>query len=844
MHTPLGLRTPIGMDGDGPSLNDLGEARGTVLSVKLDKVMDSVSGQTVIDPKPYLVDMQNMRNSNTEDIADVKKARLLLKSVVDSNPKHPPGWIAFARCEEYAGRLQSARELIAEGCRHCPTSEDIWLEAARLEKPTSAKAVFAKAVKLLPQSVRLWREAANMESDLKARSRVLRKALEFIPNSKVLWKETIQLEDEKNARVLLTRAVECLPTDVDMWLALARLSPYLEAKKVLNQAVKNMKTSPDLWVAGAKLEETHSEQKEKMVEMIMGRAVEDLSKEGASLDREKWLTFAEQAEREGYVKTAKAIVKATMNVNVQPDDRERVWRTDAEASLSRDAVETARQIYASALQVLKTRESLWLSLADLETKHGSPEALNEVLKQGVTYCPQAEVLWLMAAKQRWLAGDVPGARQILSEAFSANVNTEKIALAAVKLERENKEFQRARVLLGRARLQTNTPQVWMQSVQLERQLANYREAHSLVTEGLTQHPTATKLWIISGQLFLEEVSEVSKEIARREEGGERDERGGARKRSVGEVSNGEKRNVKKARKERVTNEGDEGSESDSSDSSESSDDISGVSEVSDLRRLSLQDLNTRKEALMKQAANQFQKGVEARPGCVPLWCCFIDCFRRTGELTKARALLERARHHIPKSEELWLKALEIEKDAGNANLITHVASKALQEVPSSGLLWAEAIALEPRAAQNAKSVDALKHCENDPVVIVAVAKIFWRGGKLEKTRNWLSRAVTYNESLGDAWGTWMAFELENGTPQKQLDVMAKFAFAEPNRGHHWNKLVKRVENWGLKFPEKMRKFLEVHYEEIFTKVQSDPEGNEEILNVLYGRVVPPQPSNI
>ena len=43
------------------------------------------------------------------EISDIKKARLLLKSVVNTNPKHAPGWIAAARLEEVAGKLQQAR---------------------------------------------------------------------------------------------------------------------------------------------------------------------------------------------------------------------------------------------------------------------------------------------------------------------------------------------------------------------------------------------------------------------------------------------------------------------------------------------------------------------------------------------------------------------------------------------------------------------------------------------------------------------------------------------------------------------------------------------------------------
>jgi pre-mRNA-processing factor 6 len=63
---------------------------------------------------------------------DIKRARMLFDSLVKSNPKHAPGWIAAACVEEHAGRMVAARKIIKLGCERCPTSEDVWLEAARL----------------------------------------------------------------------------------------------------------------------------------------------------------------------------------------------------------------------------------------------------------------------------------------------------------------------------------------------------------------------------------------------------------------------------------------------------------------------------------------------------------------------------------------------------------------------------------------------------------------------------------------------------------------------------------------------------------------------------------------
>lgn len=61
---------------------------------------DSVTGQTVVDPKGYLTDMKSIKISSDAEISDIKKARLLLKSVTNTNPRHAPGWIAAARLEE------------------------------------------------------------------------------------------------------------------------------------------------------------------------------------------------------------------------------------------------------------------------------------------------------------------------------------------------------------------------------------------------------------------------------------------------------------------------------------------------------------------------------------------------------------------------------------------------------------------------------------------------------------------------------------------------------------------------------------------------------------------------
>ncbi|MCO5550525.1 hypothetical protein L7F22_004012 [Adiantum nelumboides] len=479
-------------------LTAVGQGRETVLSLKLDKLSDSVSGLTVVDPKGYLTDLKSMKITSDAEISDIKKARLLLKSVIQTNPKHAPGWIAAARLEEVAGKLQAARNFIETGCEECPKNEDVWLEACRLASPDQAKAVLARGVKAIPNSVKLWMQAAKLEDDDVKKSRVLRKALEHIPDSVRLWKAVVELANEDDARVLLARATECCPLHVELWLALARLESYDQAKKVLNRAREMLPTEPAIWITGAKLEEANGNI--EMVSKVIERAIRSLQREGVDIDREAWMKEAEAAERAGSVATCQSIIRTTIGIGVEEEDRKRTWVADADECKKRGSIETARAIYAHALSVFKGKKSVWLKAAQLEKSHGTRESLDSLLRRAVTYCPQAEVLWLMGAKEKWLAGEVQAARGILREAFAAVPNSEEIWLAAFKLEFETNEPERAKALLGKARQNGGTERVWMKSAIVERELGNVEEEKLLLEEGISKFPNFFKLWLMLGQL--------------------------------------------------------------------------------------------------------------------------------------------------------------------------------------------------------------------------------------------------------------------------------------------------------------------------------------------------------
>ncbi|KAJ1550581.1 hypothetical protein HK096_006126, partial [Nowakowskiella sp. JEL0078] len=707
------MATSIDPSGTATELTDFvqfGQGREKVLGLKLNQISDSVSGQTTVDPKGYLTDLNSIVVKSDAEISDIKKARTLLNSVTTTNPKHGPGWIAAARLEEVAGKMVAARDVIARGCEECGQNEDVWLEAARLNTTDNSKIILANAIKFLPQSVKIWLRAKELETDTKSQKRVIRRALEFIPNSVKLWKAAVSLEeDPSDARTLLSRAVECVPLSTELWLALARLETPESARTVLNAARRAIPTSHEIWISAAMLEESNGNT--ASVGNLIKRGISELSAKGSVLDREQWIKEAENCENNQAIATSQAIIDATIGMGIEPEDQRNTWVEDAESSLVRNHIFTARAIYSHLLKTFPADATLWELGASLEKKHGSFETLDHLLQKAASHCPTSEVLWLMRAKETWQHGDIDGARTILKDAFVHNTNSEAIWLAAVKLEASQSLFDRARTLLASARLQADTPRVWMKSAVLERQLGDPSTALELLAAALDRFPAFAKLWMIKGQIEAAELNDP------------------------------------------------------------------------------------------RVARDTYSRALKTCPKSVALWVLASRLEEGTGLVIKSRAILERARGVVVKSDVLWKEAVGVEIRAGNIAMAKALIAKALQECPESGVLWSEAILMEPRMQRKARSADAIKKCENHPLVLITVARLFWAERKTDKARNWFTRAVKVDSDLGDVWAWWLKFELEHGTPQQVEDVIKRCVAADPKHGELWTNVSKDVKNFGRSIKE-------------------------------------------
>ena len=223
-------------------------------------------------------------------------------------------------------------------------------------------------------------------------------ALEHIPDAVLLWKQTISLETESaDALVLLSRAVEVLPHSVELWLALARLETPERAKRVLNTARRSVPTSHEIWIAACRLLEQEAgplegenskpaavrEKALKAVDDTIAMGVKELRRHRVMLTRDQWLAEAERCETEGSPRTCEAIIKATVFMDVEEEDRESTWVGDVESALEKGKIGTARAILAYALRTFPDRRALWRRAADLEKAHGTRFVRQPLLETGI-----------------------------------------------------------------------------------------------------------------------------------------------------------------------------------------------------------------------------------------------------------------------------------------------------------------------------------------------------------------------------------------------------------------------------------------------------------------------------
>jgi pre-mRNA-processing factor 6 len=647
----------------------------------------SVSGQTNVDPKGYLTDLNSLKVNSEAEIGDIKKAQLLLKSVVTTNPKHAPGWIAIARLEEVSGKIVQARRYIDQGCHNCPDAEDVWLEAARLHTPANAAALLARAVQHNPQSIRA------LAARRRARERAEQAQARAPQGARAHSEQRAPLEGRRAARAARRRARAARPrrrVRAAQRRALARAGAPRDVRECAQSAQRRAQAPAHRAVDLDQRRQARGGQRQRRHARHYRAARRQVARAERRRARARPVDRRGRGGREGRARCARrrrscaprlapASTRRTASASGSTTARRsfRAARSSVRAPPTRTRSPRFRPRSRSGCASPSSRSAtrrrptsraccstLRCELAPTQrppqtaaaatsepiARAGERSVLDRLLETAVQQCPTAEVLWLMWAKDCAVRRDIDGARQVLQRAFAQNSNSEHIWLAAVTLERDNGEVARARALLARARERAGTERVWMKSALLERDQGKPEDERACARRGAAA--------LSAGRQAVDDARAARRAARRR--------RGGA--------------TVLRSRPE-------------------------------------------------EPGAIDSAVAVRGAPRGAPEQFC--QGARDAGEGARAQ----------PEDDMLWLEAVRVERAANQEKIAEALLSKALQECPTSGVLWAAAIQFAARAQRRARSVDALKRCDNDVHVVLAVGKLFWAERLLEKARTWLNRAV-------------------------------------------------------------------------------------------------------
>ncbi|CBI28774.3 unnamed protein product, partial [Vitis vinifera] len=435
-------------------LTAVGEGRGTVLSLKLDRLSDSVSGLTVVDPKGYLTDLKSMKITSDAEISDIKKARLLLKSVTQTNPKHPPGWIAAARLEEVAGKIQAARQ---KGLEHIPDSDRkrTWVaDAEECKKRGSietARAIYAHALTVFLTKKSIWLKAAQLEKSHGTRESLdalLRKAVTYRPQAEVLWlmgaKEKWLAGDVPAARAILQEAYAAIPNSEEIWLAAFKLefeNHEPERARMLLAKARERGGTERVWMKSAIVERelgntgeersciplwlSLSHLEEKMNGLSKARAVLTMARKKNPQNPELWLAAVRAESRHGNKKEADILMAKALqecptsgilwaaSIEMVPRPQRKTKSLDALKKCDHDPhviaavaklfwhdrkVDKARTWLNRAVTLAPDIGDFWALYYKFEVQHGSEENQKDVLRRCVAAEPKHGEKWQVISK--------------------------------------------------------------------------------------------------------------------------------------------------------------------------------------------------------------------------------------------------------------------------------------------------------------------------------------------------------------------------------------------------------------------------------------------------------------
>ncbi|KAF4262811.1 hypothetical protein KXX16_001553 [Aspergillus fumigatus] len=635
------------------------------------------------------------------------------------------------------GDIKRVRVLLESVTKTNPKHAPGWIALARLEelagRIVAARNIIAKGCELCPKSEDAWLENIRLNEGHNAKV-IAANAIKNNDRSTRLWIEAMRLESDTRAKKnVLRQAILHVPQSVTIWKEAVNLEEDpADARLLLAKAVEMIPLSVELWLALARLETPENAQK-----------VLNAARKAVPTSHEVWIAAARLQEQMGTfdkVNVMKRAVQALARENAMLKREE--WIAEAEKCEEEGAILTCgaiiRETLGWGLDEDDDRKDIWMDDAKGSIARGKYETAKAIYAYALRVFVNRRSIWLAAADLERNHGSKEALWQVLEKAVEACPQSEELWLQLAKEKWQAGEIDDARRVLGRAFNQNpNNEDIWLAAVKLEADADQTDQARELLATARREAGT-DRVWIKS-VAFERQLGNIDEALD-------------------------------------LVNQG-----------------LQLYPKADKLWMMKGQIYEYQNK--YPQAREAYSTGTRACPKSVPLWLLASRLEEKSGAVVKARSVLDRARLAVPKSAELWTESVRVERRANNIGQAKVLMAKALQEVPTSGLLWSESIwHLEPRAQRKARSLEAIKKVENDPILFITVARIFWGERRLEKAMTWFEKAIVSDSDHGDGWAWYYKFLLQHGTEEKRADVVAKCVSTEPKHGEVWQSVAKDPAN--------------------------------------------------
>ncbi|OLL24837.1 Pre-mRNA-splicing factor prp1 [Neolecta irregularis DAH-3] len=662
-------------------------------------------------------------------------------SVSGSTTIDPKGYLTslssvVTKSSAEIGDLKRARLLYQSVTQTNPKHAPGWIAAARVEemagKTVPARNIIAKGCEECPTNEDVWIERVRLNTEENGKV-IIAEAVRAIPKSVKLWLTAMRLETEDHAkRRVLRKALEFIPQSVKLWKEAVDLEENPNnARILLARATELIPLSVDLWLALARLETPEN-----------ARKVLNKARQAVPTSHEIWIAAARLEEESGrYERLGTIIQRAISELQKFGGMLSREnWITEAERCEQEGGQITCQEIIAATLgQGVEDedRKTTWLADAEASINRGCYMTARAIYAYALRVFPEKKGIWRRAVELEKNHGTTQALSDLLEHAVQRCPKAEILWLIHAKEKYQVGDIDATRSILARAfEENSNSEEIWLAAVKVEFENHKHEDARILLRQARTEAGTE-RVWRKSVMLE-RHLNEPLKALELVDEGLRLFERA-------------EKLHMMKSQ--------------------------------------IFEELGK-----IQNAREAFTTGTRKCSSCVTLWILASRLEEKAGLVIKARALLDRARLINQNNEELWCETIQVELRAKNDKQAKIWMAKALQECPKSGNLWSAAIFMEPRPQRKTRSVDALRACDSDSVLITTVSRLFWAERKIDKAKTWFERAVTVNPDNGDSWAWYYNFLKAHGSEEEQSNLVNRAVAADPHHGKVWQVVAKDINH--------------------------------------------------